>query len=381
MPNNIFSKNSIIWVFQRNFMFFLKIAMYQKIAKFSTLWTGVKLNHKWKFSSIFLFLLPFRNSIMPNNIFSKNSIIWVFQRNFMFFFEDCNVPKNCEILHFVNQSEPQSQMEVFFDFFSFYYHLEQYQWQITYLSKNSIKFFNQCNVQIGKSPLCEREWSSITNGIFLRIFLFLLPFRNSIMPNNMFSKNSIIWVFQRNFMFFFWRLQCTKKLRNSPLCEPEWTSITNGSFLRFFLFLLPFRNSIMPNNIFSKNSIIWVFQRNFMFFLKIAMYQKIAKFSTLWTGVKLNHKWKFSSIFLFLLPFRNSIMPNNIFSKNSIIWVFQRNFMFFFEDCNVPKNCEILHFVNRSEPQSQMEVFFDFFSFYYHLGTVSCQITFFQKTQ
>ena len=179
MPNNTFSKNSIIWVFQRNFMFFLKIAMYQKIAKFSTLSTGVKLNHKWKFSSIFLFLLPFRNSIMPNNIFSKNSIIWVFQRNFM----------------------------------------------------------------------------------------------------------------------FFWRLQCTKKLRNSPLCPREWSSITNGSFLRFFLFLLPFRNSIMPNNIFSKNSIIWVFQRNFMFFLKIAMYQKIAKFSTLSTGVKLNHKWKFSSIF------------------------------------------------------------------------------------
>ena len=124
--------------------------------------------------------------------------------------------------------------------------------------------------------------------------------------------------FSTKFYVFFWRLQCTKKLRNSPLCEPEWTSITNGSFLRFFLFLLPFRNSIMPNNIFSKNSIIWVFQRNFMFFLKIAMYQKIAKFSTLWT---------------------------------------------------------------RSEPQSQMEVFFDFFSFYYRLGTVSCQITFFQKTQ
>ena len=131
-------------------------------------------------------------------------------------------------------------------------------------------------------------------------------------------------------------------------------------FSSIFLFLLPFRNSTMPNNILSKNSIIWVFQRNFMFFLKIAMYQKIAKFSTLSTGVKLNHKWKFSSIFLFLLPFRNSTMPNNILSKNSIIWVFQRNFMFCFEDCNVPKNCEILHFVHGSEAQSQMEVFFDF---------------------
>ena len=193
----------------------------------------------------------------------------------MFFCEDCNVPKNCEILHFVHGSEAQSQMEVFFDFFSFYYHLGTVSCQITFFKK----------------------------------------------LNNL--------SFSTKFYVFFWRLQCTKKLRNSPLCEPEWTSITNGSFLRFFLFLLPFRNSIMPNNIFSKNSIIWVFQRNFMFFLKIAMYQKIAKFSTLWTGVNLNHKWKFSSIFLFLLPFRNSIMPNNIFSKNSIIWVFQRNFMFF----------------------------------------------------
>ena len=183
-------------------------------------------------------------------------------------------------------------------------------------------------------------------------------------------------------MFFLWRLQCTKKLRNSPLCPREWTSITNGSFLRFFLFLLPFMNSIMPNNTFSKNSIIWVFQRNFMFFVKIAMYQKIEKFSTLWTGVKLNHKWKFSSIFsLFYYHLGTVSCQITFFQKNSIIWVFQRNFMFFFEDCNVPKNCEILHFVHRSEPQSQMEVFFHFFSFYYHLWTVSCQITFFQKTQ
>ena len=176
----------------------------------------------------------------------------------------------------------------------------------------------QCTKKLRNSPLCPREWSWITNGSFLRFFLFSLPFRNSIMPNNSFSKNSIIWVFQRNFMFFFWRLQCTKKLRNSPLCPREWSWITNGSFLRFFLFSL---------------------------------------------------------------PFRNSIMPNNSFSKNSIIWVFQRNFMFFFEDCNVPKNCEILHFVHGSEAESQMQVFFDFFSFHYHLGTVSCQITVFQKTQ
>ena len=156
------------------------------------------------------------------------------------------------------------------------------------------------------------------------------------MPNNIFSKNAIIWVFQRNFIFFLKiamyqkiaKFSTLSTLRNSPLCPLEWSSITNGSFLRFFLFLIPFRNSIMPNNTFSKDSIIWVFQRN-VFFLKIAMYQKIAKFSTLSTGVKLNQKWKFSSIFsIFLLPFRNSIMPNNIFSKNAIIWVFQRNFFF-----------------------------------------------------
>ena len=148
-----------------------------------------------------------------------------------------------------------------------------------------------------------------------------------------------------------------------------WTRVNlnhKWKFPSIFSLFITFRNSIMPNNIFSKNSIIWVFQRNFMFFLKIAMYQKIAKFSTLWTRVNLNHKWKFSSIFSLFITFRNSIMPNNIFSKNSIIWVFQRNFTFFFEDCNVPKNCEILHFVNQSEPQSQMEVFFDFSSFYYH---------------
>ena len=181
---------------------------------------------------------------MPKNTFSEDSIIWVFRWNFMFLFEDCNVPKNCEILHFVHGSEAQSQMEVFFDFFSFYYHLGTVSCQIT-----------------------------------------------------LFSKNSIIWVFQWKFYVSFWRLQCTKKLRNSPLCPQEWSSIRNGSFLRFFLFLLPFRNSMIPNNTFPKNSIIWAFQRNFIFFLKIAMYQKIAKFSTLSTGVKLNEKWKFSSIF------------------------------------------------------------------------------------
>ena len=158
-------------------------------------------------------------------------------------------------------------------------------------------FFEDCSKKFAKfSTFVQPEWSWITNGSFLRLFLFLLPFRNSTCQITFFQKLNNL-SFSTKFYVFFWRLQCTKKLRNSPLCEPEWTSITNGSFLRFFLFLLPFRNSIMPNNIFSKNSIIWVFQRNFMFFLKIAMYQKIAKFSTLSTGVNLNHKWKFSSIF------------------------------------------------------------------------------------
>ena len=215
-----------------------------------------------EFLRFFLFLLPFRNSIMPNNIFSKNSIIWVFQRNFMFFLKIAMYQKIAKFSTLSTGVKLQSQMEVFFDFFSFYYHLGTVSWQITFFKK----------------------------------------------LNNL--------SFSTKFYVFFWRLQCTKKLRNSPLCPREWTS---------------------------------------------------------------NHKWKFLRFFLFLLPFRNSIMPNNIFSKNSIIWVFQRNCYVFFEDCNVPKNCEILHFVHRSEPQSQMEVFFDFFSFYYHLGTVSCQITFFKK--
>ena len=168
--------------------------MYQKIAKFSTLSTGVKLNHEWKFYSIFLFLLQFRNSTMPNNNVSTNNLSF------------------------------------------------------------STKFyvFLKCTKKLRNSPLSEPEWTSITNGSFLRFFLFLLPFRNSIMPNNNVFKKLNNLSFSTKFYVFFWRLQCTKKLRNSPLCEPEWTSITNGSFLRFFLFLLPFRNSIMPNNNFQK---------------------------------------------------------------------------------------------------------------------------------
>ena len=74
-------------------------------------------------------------------------------------------------------------------------------------------------------------------------------------------------------------------------------------------------------------------------------------------------------------------MPNNTFSKNFNNMSFSTKFYVFFEDCNVPKNCEILHFVHGSEAQSQMEVFFDFSPFYYRLGTVSWQITAFQKPQ
>ena len=189
-------------------------------------------------------------------------------------------------------------MEVFFDFFSFYYSLGTVSCQN---NSFSTKFYVFLKIAMYQKIA---QFSTLSTGVklnhkwkFFQRNLFLLPFMNSTMPNNNVSKNSI----PTKFYVFFWRLQCTKKLRNSPLCEPEWTSMTNGSFLRFFLFLLQFRNSTMPNNNFSKNSIIWVFQRNFMFFLKIAMYQKIAKFSTLWTGVNLNHKWKFSSIFLFCI--------------------------------------------------------------------------------
>ena len=183
MPNNMFSKNCNNLSFSTKFYFFFwRLQCTKKLRNSPTLSTGVKLNQKWKISSVLCsFYYRLGTVSWQITLFSKKSIIWVFQRNFTFFFEDCNVPKNCEILHFFHGSE-----------------------------------------------------ASIKNGSFLRFFLFLLPFRNSIMPNNMFSKN----------------------------CN-------NLSFSTKF----------------------------YVFFLKIAMYQKIAKFSTLSTGVKLNQKWKFSSIF------------------------------------------------------------------------------------
>ena len=145
----------------------------------------------------------------------------------------------------------------------------------------------------------------------------------------------------------------------------EWTSITNGSFLRFFLFLLPFRNSIMTNNTYFKKLNNLSFSTNLLlFFLKIAMYQKIAKFSTLSTGVKLNQQIEvFFYIFSFYYHLGTVSCQITVFHKTLIIWVFQRNFMFFCEDCNVPKNCEIIHFVHGSEAQSQIGSFLGFLLF------------------
>ena len=264
---------------------------------------------------------------MPNNMFSKTSIIWVFQRNFMFFFEDCNVPKNCEILHFVHRSEAQSKMEIFFDFFSFYYRLG--------------------------TVSCQKHFFKKLNNLS----------------------------FSTKFYVFFWRLQCTKKLRNSPLCPPEWSSIKNGSFLRFFLFLLPFRNSIMPNNTFSKTSIIWVFQRNFMFFFEDCNVPKNCEILHFVHRSEAQSKMEvFFDFFSFYYRLGTVSCQKHLFKKLNNL-SFSTKFYVFFEDCNVPKNCEILHFFHGSEAKSQMEVFFDFFSFYYRLGTVSSQITCFQKTQ
>ena len=247
----------------------------------------------------------------------------------MHFFEDCNVPKNCEILHFVHWSEAQSQMEVFFDFFSFYYHLGTVSWQITFFKKlNNLSFSTKCYVFLLKIAMYQKIEE-------------ILHFVNQSEPQSQMEVFFDFFSFYYHLGTVSWQITFFKKLNNlsfSTKCYvffedcnvPKNCEILHfvnrsepqsqmRSFLRFFLFLLPFRNSIMPNNIFSKNSIIWVFQRNVTFFLKIAMYQKIAKFSTWSTG---------------------------------------------------------------SEAQSQMKVFFDFFSFYYHLGTVSWQITwYFKKTQ
>ena len=139
-------------------------------------------------------------------------------------------------------------------------------------------------------------------------------------------------------------------------------------FFGFFPFYYRLGTVSCQITFFQKLAIIWVFQRNFIFFLKIAIYQKIAKFSTLSTGTV-------SFRFFPLTPFRNSI------SKNSIIWVFQRNFMFFLKIAMYQKIAKFSTLSTGVKLQSQMEVFFDFFSFYYRLGTVSCQITLFQKTQ
>ena len=235
-------------------------------------WSSIK-NGRFSFD-FFSFYYRLGTVSCQITCFQKTVIIWVFQRNFMFFFEDCNVPKNCEILRFVHGSEAQSKMEDF-------------------------------------------GWS----------LLFLLPFRNSIMPNNTFSKKSIIWVFQRNFCFFL-KIAMYQKIAKFSTLSTGVKFNQKWKFSSVFsLFIRVYEQYHLTNNTFSKTSVIWVFQRNFILFLKIAMYQKIAKFSTLSTGVKLNKKWKFSSIFsLFIRVFTNSIMPNNTFSKNCNNWSFSTKF-------------------------------------------------------
>ena len=134
--------------------------------------------------------------------------------------------------------------------------------------------------------------------VFFDFFLFLLPFRNSIMPNNVFLKKFNNLSFSTKFYVFFLKIAMYQKIA-------KFSTLSTGVKLNhtwkfssiFFSFYYRLGTVSCQITSFSKNSLIWVFQRYFIFFLKIAMYQKIAKFSTLSTGVKLNHKWKFSSIF------------------------------------------------------------------------------------
>ena len=48
-------------------------------------------------------------------------------------------------------------------------------------------------------------------------------------------------------------------------------------------------------------------------------------------------------------------------------------------DCNLQKNCKNLHYVHASKTESEVEVFFDFSSFHYHLGKVSRHIKIIKK--
>ena len=309
MPNNRFLKNSIIWVFQRNFMFFSWRLQCTKKLRNSPLYP-----REWRsitngsFLRFFLFSLPLRNSIMPNNMFFKKLNNLSFSTKFyVIFCEDCNVRKNCEILHFIHGSEAQSQMEVFFDFFSFHYHLGTVSCQITdfkklnnlsFSTKFYVFFCEDCNVPKNCEILHFVHGSEAQSQMEVFFDFFSFHYHLGTVSCQIIDLKKLNNLsFSTKFHVFFVKIAITKKLRNSPLCPREWSWITNRSFLRFFLFSLPFRNSIMPNNSFSKNSIIWVFQRNFMLLFEDCNYEKIAKFSTLSTGVKLNHKWKFSSIF------------------------------------------------------------------------------------
>ena len=197
------------------------------------------------------------------------------------------------------------------------------------------------------------------------------------MTNNTFSKTSIIWVFQRN-VFFFWRLQCTKKLRILHFVHGSEAQSQMEVFFRFFPFLLPFRNSIMTKNTFSKTSII-VFINENLFYFEDCNVPKNCEILHFVHGSEAQSQME---VFFDFFPFYyrlGKISCQITLFQNLSNWSFSTKFYFIFEDCNVPKNCEILHFVHGSEAQSQMEVFFGFFSFYYRLGKISCQITLFQN--
>ena len=128
-----------------------------------------------------------------------------------------------------------------------------------------------------------------------------------------------------------------------------------------------------------KNSIIWVFQRTFSYFCEDCNLPKNCKILHFVHASKTESEvevfFDFSSFHYHL----GTVSRHIKIIKNSIIWVFQRTFSYFCEDCNLPKNCKILHFVHASKTESEVEVFFDFSSFHYHLGTVSRHIKIIKK--
>ena len=111
-------KSSQQFEFSDELFVFVKIAIYQKIAKISILSKRVKLNQKWKFSLVFscfhyyLVTLPRLIKIIKtlNNL--------SFPTNFSFC-ENYYLPKNGKNLHFVQASKTESEVEVFFGFHVF----------------------------------------------------------------------------------------------------------------------------------------------------------------------------------------------------------------------------------------------------------------------